>query len=83
MERDSYLYHKTKLVKERFCGIQANTSPLSPEELDNCCELKSSDSVSLACDFIELKQYFNPKIFGCCSGTYNTHIEEIAKRLKK
>lgn len=79
----SFSFNKTKLVKERFCGIQANTSLLSPEELDNCCELKSSDSVSLACDMIELKQYFTPKIFGGCCGTDNTHIEEIAKRLKE
>jgi S-methylmethionine-dependent homocysteine/selenocysteine methylase len=79
----SFPFNKTELVKERFCGIQANTSPLSPEELDNCCDLKSSDSVSLARDMMELYQYFTPKIFGGCCGTDNTHIEEIAKRLKK
>lgn len=76
-------FNETKLVKERFCGIQANTSPLSPEELDNCCDLKSSDSVSLACDIMELYKYFTPKIFGGCCGTDNTHMEEIAKRLNK
>lgn len=79
----SFSFNKTKLVKERFCGIQANTSPLSPEELDNCCDLKSSDSVSLARDMMELYKYFIPKIFGGCCGTDNRHIEEIAKRLKK
>lgn len=79
----SYLFNETKLVKERFRGIQANTSPLSPEELDNCCDLKSSDSVSLANDMVELYKYFTPKIFGGCCGTDNTHIEEIAKRIKK
>lgn len=79
----SFSFNKTKLVKERFCGIQANTSPLSPEELDNCCDLKSSDSVSLARDMMKLYKYFTPKIFGGCCGTDNRHIEEIAKRLKK
>lgn len=79
----SFSFNKTKLVKERFCGIQANTSPLSPEELDNCCDLKSSDSVSLARDMMELYKYCTPKIFGGCCGTDNRHIEEIAKRLKK
>jgi len=76
-------FNKTKLVKERFCGIQANTSPLSPEELDNCSDLKSSDSVNLAVEMMKLEQYFTPKNFGGCCGTDNTHIEEIAKRIKK
>jgi S-methylmethionine-dependent homocysteine/selenocysteine methylase len=79
----SFSFNETKLVKERFCGIQANTSALSPEELDNCCDLKPSDCVSLAQDMMKLYQYFTPKIFGGCCGTDNTHIEEIAKRLKK
>jgi S-methylmethionine-dependent homocysteine/selenocysteine methylase len=74
-------FNSTKLVKERFCGIQANTSFLSPEELDNCKDLKYSDSKSLASDMIDLYNYFNPKIFGGCCGTDNIHIEEIAKRL--
>ena len=76
-------FNKTKLVRDRFCGIQANTSPLSPEELDNCSVLKSSDSVSLANEIMKLKQCFTPKIFGGCCGTDKTHIEEIAKRIKK
>lgn len=76
-------FNKTRLVKERFRGIQANTSPLTPEELDNCNDLKFSDSVSLANDMMKLYKYFNPVIFGGCCGTDNTHIEEIAKRLKK
>lgn len=78
----SYSFNKTKLVKERFHGIQANTSPLSPEELDNSTDLKFSDSVSLADDMMDLYKYFVPKILGGCCGTDNTHIEEIAKRLK-
>lgn len=76
-------FNKTKLVKERFCGIQANTSPLSPEELDNCCDLKTSDSINLANDIMKLNEYITPKIFGGCCGTDNTHMEEIAKRLSE
>lgn len=49
----SFQFNQTNLVKKRFGGTQANTSPLSPEELDNCCD------------------------------TDNTHIEEIAKMMKK
>lgn len=74
-------FNNTNLVKQRFRGIQANTSPLSPEELDNCSDLKSSDSIGLACDMIDLYKCFSPKIFGGCCGTDSTHIEEIARRL--
>lgn len=75
-------YNKTSIVRGRFKGIQANTSELSPEELDNCVELKTSDNISLANDIIDLYNKFNLKIFGGCCGTDNTHIEEMAKRLK-
>jgi S-methylmethionine-dependent homocysteine/selenocysteine methylase len=77
----SFSLNDTKLVKERFGGIQANASPLPPEDLDSCHDLKSSDSVSLASDMMELFEYFTPKILGGCCGTDNTHIEEIAKRI--
>jgi S-methylmethionine-dependent homocysteine/selenocysteine methylase len=73
--------NQTQLVKERFCGIQANASPLSPEELDICQDLKCSDSVRLANDMMELQEFFPLKIFGGCCGTDNTHLAEIAKRL--
>jgi S-methylmethionine-dependent homocysteine/selenocysteine methylase len=63
----SYSFNDTELVKERFRGIQANASPLSPEELDNCCDLKSSDGVSLASDMMKLYKYFTPKIFGAAA----------------
>jgi S-methylmethionine-dependent homocysteine/selenocysteine methylase len=79
----SCAFNETKLVKERFCGIQANTSPLSPEELDNCSDLKPSDSVNLVCEMMEVSKYVTPKIFGGCCGTNSTHIEEIAKMIKK
>ncbi|NJD04107.1 MAG: homocysteine S-methyltransferase family protein [Ruminiclostridium sp.] len=82
-EAVAHPFNITKLVKERFQGIQANSSPLSPEELDKSNELKSSDSVSLACDMMELYNHLTPKILGGCCGTDSTHIEEIAKRLKE
>ena len=36
-------FNRTDIVKNRFCGIQANTSPLPPEELDGSEELFCSD----------------------------------------
>lgn len=74
--------NRTNLVRERFRGIQANTSPLSPEELDNSRELKTSDSLALANDMMELFRVMSPKILGGCCGTDNSHIEEIAKRIR-
>jgi S-methylmethionine-dependent homocysteine/selenocysteine methylase len=74
-------YNKTSIVRARFKGIQANTSELSPEELDRSIELKTSDNISLGNDMVGLYNEFNLKIFGGCCGTDNTHIEEIAKRL--
>lgn len=76
-------FNMTDEVKERFRGIQANTSALSPEELDDSAVLITSDSVNLADEMLDLYNYMNPKIFGGCCGTNNTHIEEIAKRVKR
>ncbi|MEM1483740.1 homocysteine S-methyltransferase family protein [Oscillospiraceae bacterium PP1C4] len=74
-------FNKTELVQKRFHGIQANTSPLSPEELDNCIDLKTSDRISLAENILELNKYITLKIYGGCCGTGKTHMEEIAKKL--
>jgi methionine synthase I (cobalamin-dependent) len=45
--------------------------------------LKASDSVAYADAMMDLYQYINPKIFGGCCGTDNTHMEEVANRLNK
>lgn len=74
-------FNQTQLVKKRFHGIQANTSPLSPEELDNCCDLHTSDCNSLADDMIDLRNCIDMKIYGGCCGTDHTHMEQIAKRI--
>lgn len=78
----SYDFNKTDVVRKRFKGIQANTSSLSPEELDNCSELKTSDFVALTQDMMNLQQKFNLKIFGGCCGTDNTLLEGIARELR-
>ncbi len=76
-------FNRTPLVKDRFGGIQANTSPLSPEELDNSIDLKSSDHIELANEIIKLNEFINLNIVGGCCGTDNTHISEIAKRISR
>lgn len=74
-------FNKTDLVKNRFKGIQANTSPLTPEELDNSAELKCSNSTTLANEMVDLCNYLTPKIFGGCCGTDNIYMDEIAKQV--
>jgi S-methylmethionine-dependent homocysteine/selenocysteine methylase len=77
-------FNQTDLVRERFLGIQANASNLYPEELDYCCNLKSSDAFSLANDMLKLKlSYPGIKIFGGCCGTDNTHMSMIAENISK
>ncbi|MHB8129653.1 MAG: homocysteine S-methyltransferase family protein [Mobilitalea sp.] len=76
-------FNQTELVRKRFQGIQANTSALSPEELDHSVKLKSSDAVSLAEEMMLIRQQYHLKIFGGCCGTDQTHMDEIAKRIQE
>lgn len=77
----SHDFNRTDLVRKRFKGIQANTSPLSPEELDNSQDLKTSDAKEFAEEMFKLYKKFNIKVFGGCCGTDNTHMNEMAKIL--
>ncbi len=75
-------FNQTELVRTHFTGIQANASPLSPEELDGCCEIITSDPVELAQEMIKLRDQYKLRIFGGCCGTNQYHMEELAKRLR-
>lgn len=79
----SHLFNQTELVRNRFIGIQANTSSLSYSELDGAHDLKESSPIDLANDTIKLVTEQHLKIIGGCCGTDNRHMEEIAKRLKQ
>jgi S-methylmethionine-dependent homocysteine/selenocysteine methylase len=74
-------FNSTGLVAERFSGVQANASRLAPEELDDACDLESSDAVLLAEDMIRLRDDMQLRVFGGCCGTDGGHLEEIARRL--
>lgn len=74
----SWSFNRTSLVRQRFHGIQANTSALPPEELDNSKDLKGSDCLSLAQAMYELAKVMTLKIIGGCCGTDNSHITQIA-----
>ncbi|MBP1640592.1 MAG: homocysteine S-methyltransferase family protein [Bacteroidetes bacterium] len=65
----------------RFCGIQANASPLSPEELNNCCKLHQSNFDEMVDNMEYLAQKHRLKILGGCCGTDNSFIEKLSERL--
>lgn len=75
-------FNATETVRQRFCGIQANTSELSPEELDHCEDLMCAAPQTLANDMQQLNKIMNLKIIGGCCGTDNSHMEEIAKKMR-
>lgn len=76
-------FNQTKLVQERFLGIQANTSPLSYAELDGSIDLKCSEPDDFAQEMIKLTEINNMKIWGGCCGTDNRHMESVAQLLSK
>lgn len=71
--------NKTSTVRNRLKGIQANTSSLSPEELNNNCILQEDDFDELINGINELKTKFGFNILGGCCGTNAEYIEEIAR----
>ncbi len=74
-------FNQNYTVRNRFLGIQANTSPLSYAELDNSSDLKCSEPLPFAEELLLLRDISNIKIFGGCCGTDSRHIEQIARRL--
>ena len=76
-------FNATELVRDRFLGIQANASRLTPEELDGAAELDSSDAGPWAADMMRLRDDMGLRVFGGCCGTDGAHLEEVARRLTK
>ena len=68
-------------VRERFCGIQANASPLPPGELERLKEPLTSDPESWAAKLTGLASFMNLKIAGGCCGTKEAHLAALARRL--
>lgn len=74
-------FNRTSAVKQRFLGIQANTSSLSYSELDNSADLKCSPPDKWTDDMMCLKRFAGLKVLGGCCGTDSRHIEQIAKNM--
>ncbi len=66
-------------LRQRLLGIQANTSSLSPEELDRSDSLHSDDENSFYESMEKLRFHSGLKIFGGCCGTTDRHIAKLAE----
>lgn len=75
-------FNQNSIVHSRFQGIQANTSPLSYEELDGSLYLKCSDPVPFGEEMMKLRSISSINIFGGCCGTDARHMEQVARRLQ-
>lgn len=78
----SQVFNQTDLVRTRYLGIHANTSSLSPEELNGADQLCVDSFDELIGYMMRLRKEYDFKIFGGCCGTNEKHIEAIAKGLK-
>lgn len=72
-----------ELVRKRFLGIQANTSPLSYAELDGAKDLHTSNPEEFANEMRKLQMNKGLKIFGGCCGTDNNYMELVAKLITR
>ena len=70
----------TTSQRSRVLGIQANTSSMTPEELDGSTELHGADAEMFADEVTALRDQ-GMLVFGGCCGTDATHIDAIARRL--
>ena len=69
------------LESGRLLGLQANTSSLSPEELEGSQELAGEAPEEFASGMCALRQRFGLRILGGCCGTDGGHIAALARGL--
>ena len=75
-------FNRNEIVRERFRGIQANTSPLSYAELDGAGDLHCSEPEDFGSEMIKLQSIADIKIWGGCCGTDCRHMECVARKLR-
>ncbi len=69
------------LAAGRLLGLQANTSPKSPEELDGSDVLEGEAPEVFAANLCALRNQFGLRVLGGCCGTDASHIAALAKGL--
>jgi homocysteine S-methyltransferase len=67
--------------RDRILGLQANTSPKSPGELEGSEDLETEDPGRFAESMVDLHRRFGLRILGGCCGTDARHIRSLAARL--
>ena len=67
----------------RVIGLQANTSALSPEELDGSSELHGADPEEFADAMLAARDRFGLTLLGGCCGTDARHLAAVAARLSQ
>jgi homocysteine S-methyltransferase len=75
--------NSSPLVRERVIGLLANTSALSPEDLDESTDLVEEDPDIFAQNVASLQSELGMKLLGGCCGTDERHLESLARRLKQ
>lgn len=65
----------------RVIGLQANTSTLSPEELDNRPHLDSAAPERFAADVLAVRRRLGTRVVGGCCGTDDRHLRALAEAL--
>jgi len=69
------------LARSRVVGLLANTSALSPEELDNSATLVEEDPEIFGRSVGGLREELGMKLLGGCCGTDERHILALARHL--
>lgn len=73
--------NRTEEVRRRFRGIQANASPLGPEELDGTDGVRTSPPEEWAEEMLALRGLMDVKVWGGCCGTDGRHLGALARKL--
>jgi len=68
-------------IVDRLRGIQANTSALSPEELERIDHLDTAEPEEFADQVVNLHREHGLKVLGGCCGSDGRHIAAIAERV--
>ncbi len=76
------LSRRSSWPADRLLGLQANTSSLSPEELDGRGTLDSDEPGTFARAMVELHDRFGLRVLGGCCGSDHRHIARVADLLK-
>lgn len=72
----------TASPSSRVIGLQANTSALSPEELDGSSELHGADPDEFADAMLAVRDRFGLTLLGGCCGTDARHLAAVAARVR-